>query len=316
MLHISLLFAHWRAFGEKFCTPENWEVELRNRGHEVQVYNLYNNGGEIDPRRKTRLHGNVEYWQLCNNIRAGMPCDMVYVLDYGIWQERTLNHEMFPNQVLVKEAGDEWQSHKFHRQTAHQFDIVLTPDKRCEKAYRIDGINAHWSTHFADTRWFFPRPEVPIQHWAVTSTGPRGNGLTEEIKAALGDEFYNDRYFYGHDHGIHLSKGRMVWHKSQWGEICRRIFEGAASKRMVITDRLDPSTGLQDLFQEDQDIVYYNDAQDCINKIRYYASHDEERERIALNGYNKVLKEHTVKNRVDQLLELCCEVKPELREKL
>lgn len=203
-----------------------------------------------------------------------------------------------------------------HAQTAHQYDLGVGPDWQSIELFRQHGINAHWQPHFADERIFYPRPEIQPIYSCITTCGPRGNGLTEQIQKALGDEFNNDRYFYGEEHAKRLSLGRIVFQKSQFREITRRPIEAMALKRMVITDRLPKETRMEELFQDQVDLVYYDSADDAIDKIRYYASHDEERERIALNGYNKVLQNHTVKNRVDQLLELCCEVKPELREKL
>ena len=60
---------------------------------------------------------------------------------------------------------------------------------------------------------------------------------------------------------------------------------------------------LDELFEDGEDIVYYNDMVDCINKMNKYSSNDKERERIALNGYRKVLENHTQKQRVDFIIE-------------
>ncbi len=43
-----------------------------------------------------------------------------------------------------------------------------------------------------------------------------------------------------------------------------------------------------DYFVPDEDFVYYNDLDDLGEKIRYYLSHDEERQRIAANGRKKI----------------------------
>lgn len=51
-------------------------------------------------------------------------------------------------------------------------------------------------------------------------------------------------------------------------------------------------------FEPDVDFVYYTDYEDLLVKVDYYLSHDEERERIARNGYEKVKKYHTYEQRV------------------
>jgi spore maturation protein CgeB len=70
---------------------------------------------------------------------------------------------------------------------------------------------------------------------------------------------------------------------------------------MVLTDRLDPETRMEELFEDGQDIVYYDSADDAIDKVNYYTEHPQERERIAANGKRKVLGQHTVAHRVDVL---------------
>jgi len=180
----------------------------------------------------------------------------------------------------------------------------LSPDRQCVERYNSFGANAVYWTHFADTAIFYPRPDVNVEFDCVTTCGSRGGGLTEEIKKALGDSFNNERYFYGEDHAVRLNMGKMVFQCSQFKEVTRRIFEGMACGKMVLTDRLPEETGLSEMFVDGEDIVYYDNAKDAIEKIRYYASHDEERERIALNGFNKVMAEHSQVQRCD-VIEAC-----------
>jgi spore maturation protein CgeB len=113
----------------------------------------------------------------------------------------------------------------------------------------------------------------------------------------------NKNGFEGIEHTAFLNKGLMVIQNSRWGEITRRIFEGMACGKLVITDKLVESKKLHKLFIDNLDIVYYDDMTDCINKINYYAEHTEERERIAKSGMNKVLENHTQIQIVNKLLE-------------
>ena len=94
----------------------------------------------------------------------------------------------------------------------------------------------------------------------------------------------------------------MVIQHSRWGEVTRRIFEGMACGKMVLCDRLDKSKKLDELFEDGKDIVYYDDIIDCIYKMNNYSGNDAERERIAANGYNKVMENHTQKQRVEFII--------------
>ena len=75
-----------------------------------------------------------------------------------------------------------------------------------------------------------------------------------------------------------------------------------ACKKLVLCDRLAKSKRLHELFQEGEEIVFYDDIVDCVNKMNYYVENPEERERIANNGYEVVTEYHTQKQRVDFII--------------
>jgi spore maturation protein CgeB len=77
-----------------------------------------------------------------------------------------------------------------------------------------------------------------------------------------------------------------------------------ACRKLVITDRLPEETNINQLFVENEDIVYYDSADEAIDKIKYYLENESEREKIANSGYAKVMKDHTAKARVDALLKV------------
>jgi spore maturation protein CgeB len=77
-----------------------------------------------------------------------------------------------------------------------------------------------------------------------------------------------------------------------------------ACGKMIITDRLPDHSHIDDLFIENEDIIYYDNIADCISKINYYLCKEGSghRERIAANGYAKVLQDHTQVQRVESIL--------------
>ena len=292
-MKIAMLYASWEKFGEKWSTPIGIKNELISRGHTVNHYNLYHDDGILfknNTRHYSNQGINLLYHEYQNNIFVP---DAIIVMDYGPWDAIQFDKKYFPGIKLIKEAGDEPQAHAQHWSAASRVDHILSPDIRCTNRYNAAGYNAIFWTHFADTRIFYPKQDINEIFDCVTTCGPRGNGLTDKIKKALDYQFNNERYFYGEDHANRLNMGKIVFQCSQHKEITRRIFEGMACGKMVITDRLPKETGIEDLFIDGQDIVYYDDADDAIDKIKYYASNDEERKKIALNGFNKVMQNHT-----------------------
>lgn len=65
-------------------------------------------------------------------------------------------------------------------------------------------------------------------------------------------------------------------------------------------------------FIPNEDFVYYTDMDDLSAKVMYYLEHEEERKRIAENGYQKVKKYHTYDRRVETILS--CVMKEKERE--
>ena len=72
-------------------------------------------------------------------------------------------------------------------------------------------------------------------------------------------------------------------------QIKGRHFEIPQSKSLQLTT---PADDLESYFIKDKEIVIANSIEELIEKARFYIEHDEERERIATAGYERMIKEH------------------------
>ncbi len=68
----------------------------------------------------------------------------------------------------------------------------------------------------------------------------------------------------------------------------------------------DETVYLKEHFTDGEDIVFFRrtELNELPKKIKYLLEHDEERERIAEMGYKKAMREHTWRQRAEQLLEI------------
>ena len=98
-----------------------------------------------------------------------------------------------------------------------------------------------------------------------------------------------------------FSRARLVFNRSLNGDLNMRVFEALASGSMLLTDRLAPSAGLEELLVDRRHLVLYDDA-DLEDLARYYLDHEAEREAIAAAGYQEAICHHTYGHRVDALL--------------
>lgn len=306
-MKIALFYASWEKFGEPWSTPLGVKWEFESRGFDVRHYNLYHADGDFLPRKTVRSYSGDCFNQFNFDFKQGYKPDAVIVMDYGPYDYVGMDKRFFPGVPFILEAGDTPQSCRMHTLKAHKFDAVVTPDFLSVEVFNRMGVQAHWMTHWADHRIFNKDYDVEPQFDCVSTCGGRRD--TAEIQRELGERFNNERYFFGAEHAKRLLMGKMVFQCSQFREITRRIFEGMAVGRMVITDRLPPETHIDDLFTEGEDIVYYNDAKDAIEKINFYTNNPWERSRIAANGYSKVVNNHTVRHRVDQFVDIITKLK-------
>ncbi len=62
--------------------------------------------------------------------------------------------------------------------------------------------------------------------------------------------------------------------------------------------------GLEDYYRDGKEIVVFKDTRDLIKKITYYLKHENQREQIALAGYNRTTKEHTYEKRFNDIFKI------------
>ena len=270
---------------EVWSTPMAIINEFKERGWETEIVPI-----------PTGDDSQLQLW-----IQQDTSTDVVLFMDWGRFDSKWLDKSLKPNAFWIQESGDDPQNFERNYPKASRFDYTITPDKQSAIEYRNRGINTEWINHFADTKVQFPMNLEP-KYVAVTTRGignsPFLDHLTNWAEGAVG----NRNGLGPKEHTEFLNTGLMVIQNSRWGEITRRLFEGMACGKMVLTDKLDVSRGLEELFVDGEDIVLYNDMFDCIEKMNYYNENEEERERIAHNGMIKVLHSYTQIQVVDKLI--------------
>lgn len=285
---ITFIYAHE---GEEWSTPMALANEFKSRDWEVEFVSIGSN-------RTGQYHDrNLQEW-----LNSSPKTDIVLFMDWGRFDSDCLDKEEFPPAFWIQESGDDPQNWERNSPKSSKFDLTITPDHDSYLRYKELGRNVEWIPHFADTRVQFPINTEP-KYVGVTSRGRGGSQfldyLTEWADGAIGNKNGMDYK----EHTEFLNSGLMVIQNSRWGEITRRIFEGMACKKLVITDRLNDSKRLHELFEEGKEIIFYDDLEDCVNKINYYHDNQQERNQIAEHGYKKVLDNYTQIQVVNKLLE-------------
>ena len=78
-----------------------------------------------------------------------------------------------------------------------------------------------------------------------------------------------------------------------------RLYESTGMGAMLITDK---KKNLKDLFVPNKEVVEYVSDEDLVKKVKYYTSHDKERQKIALSGQKRTIRVHSYQKRMQELI--------------
>lgn len=78
-----------------------------------------------------------------------------------------------------------------------------------------------------------------------------------------------------------------------------RTFEVAACRAFQLVDARED---LHDMFRVGEEIIDYKSMEELKDKILYYLEHEDERMQVAVRGYARVLRSHTMEHRMRELL--------------
>jgi spore maturation protein CgeB len=287
MNKIAFIFAYRET--DKWSTPLSIVNEFKSQNWDTKIYSLFDSNDNY-------IDNNIY------NLLETQP-DIIIHMDWGRHLSPILSKLKNTGAFCVMEAGDDPQNFEKNLIKAPWFDLILSPDIRAVNKYKELGYKAEWWTHFADTKIHYPIFNIEEKYIAVSSRGIGSSEILDTLARYYEGDIINQNGWEGVKHTEFLNSGRIILQHSRWGEITRRIFEGMACGKLVITDRLSKETLLEDLFIDKEDIILYNDLLDCANKISYYNENKIERERIAKNGFNKVLQYHTQQQRVNLIIE-------------
>lgn len=77
-----------------------------------------------------------------------------------------------------------------------------------------------------------------------------------------------------------------------------RLFEATGMGACLFTDWKE---NLTELFEPGKEVVTYRSVEECLDLIRFYGVHSEEREKVAMAGQSRCLAEHTYERRMSDL---------------
>lgn len=112
---------------------------------------------------------------------------------------------------------------------------------------------------------------------------------------------------FGRELTLLYNRSQIVLNVSAWDNdesacLNLRILDVPACGAMLLTDH---APGIEDYLQPDREVVVAHSPEEMRDKARYYLTHDAERERIALAGWEKVQKMETYAQKMRRMISRC-----------
>ncbi|MBD3176430.1 MAG: glycosyltransferase, partial [Armatimonadia bacterium] len=192
------------------------------------------------------------------------------------------------------------------REKARGFDYLFTAQRDGAEKLRADGIVPAWWLPLAcnpDLHRPMPVAEKDLDVAFV------GNPASPERVWYL--DLLRERYarhYIGNAYGDEMaevySRARIVFNISVRNDINMRVFEALGCGSLLITNDL-AENGQDELFTPGKHLVTFTSDEELLQRIDYYLEHDDERERIAAAGHERVMAEHTYEAKMRHIVDTC-----------
>ena len=240
------------------------------------------------------------YWTRdSETIRADY--DLYLRIDHGDYKYDLPQH-LRPQVFLTIDTHLKKPFKKIVKQAKH-YDFVMCVHKDSIKALRWRGISAEWLPVACD-----PEVHKNLNIPKIYDIGFIGTEGRRSLRGILLKEL-GRRYpksFLGIAPFTEMSRiysaSKIGFNYSIRNDINMRMFEVMSCGALLITNRIKRS-GFEELFEDSKHLITYKNRRELFRLIDYYLTHDRQREEIAGNGHQLVLRYHTYEIRMTKMLD-------------
>ena len=301
----------------------NFYLSLKQMGYEVELFDY---AAEIGMFGKEAMNK-----KLLARVREWQPTVAVFSLYTDQFYPETIQALRNHTKTFCFFHDDTWRV-DYTRDWARHFDFFSTPDLYGEKKYREIGLSNAIYFPFGCNEQVFRNLAVQ-KKYDVSFVGgwhPYRQWLIERIRKAginvkvVGYRWPNGevdqegmvRLFNESRINLNLSNsaswdGRYltsspralinrVRSKKNIEQMKARFFEVNGCRAFLLSYFVE---GLGSCYSIDKEIAVYADADDLVEKVKFYLEHEELREEIVEAGYRRTLKDHTFAQRFQSVFQ-------------
>ncbi len=312
-----------------------YEYSIKENGESLNKKAFYNNfvnlGYTVMPVWYDEQYENLQY-EIVDKANTFQPDMVFFILQRDQIKKETLQTLKNNGFFLVNWFGDDqWRFDDFSSQYANYFSACITTDKFSVEKYKAIGqqniIRSQWASLASNINHkninykydiSFIGGANSFRRWFIKELAKRNiyvhcfgfgwdNGRVSyeemeeifarsEISLNISNSVQFDmRYLLANPRNI-VATIRAKKNRSQTKA---RIFEIPAQGGFELTEYV-PS--LEDYFDIGKEIACYKDIDEAELLIKYYLSHEEEREEIKQAGVKKAREKHTFKHRIMEFM--------------
>ena len=236
--------------------------------------------------------------------------DILFYFNFHDWIEHSVWREIsgeLPTRTIIWLSDDHWR-YEETQPIWELFNLVVTTDrkgyeKRMEKGFSNVLLSQWGCNHFLYRKLNLPKI------YDVSFVG-RCYGERQNFVDTLKRNGINIATFgQGWGNGSRVSQADLIriYNQSKISlnisfaskedkiQIKGRDFEAPGCGSLLLTRE---TKEIADYFVPGEEIITYQDVNDAAEKIKYYLANEDEREKIAKSGYERVMREHTIEKRL------------------
>lgn len=295
----------------------NFYQSLKQMGHEVELFDYM---GEMQALGKEGMNQ-----KLLARVQEWRPTVTLFSLYTDQFEPSVVEKLREHTKTLCFFHDDTWRV-EYSRYWARQFDFFTTPDIYGEMKYREIGLPNAIHFPFGCNEQIFRKMDVqkkydvsfvggwhPYREWLIKLL--EKNGVNVEV---VGHRWPNGeidqdgmvRLFNESRINLNLSNSaswdarylissprafiNRLRSRKNIEQMKARIFEVNGCGAFQLSYYVE---GLAACYEIDQEVGVYADADDLVEKVKFYLAHDALRESIAAAAYKRTLEEHTFARR-------------------
>jgi 2-polyprenyl-3-methyl-5-hydroxy-6-metoxy-1,4-benzoquinol methylase len=184
---------------------------------------------------------------------------------------------------------------------SHHFDFLFAAQRDGAEQLRDGGISTTWLPLACDPE--VHKKQDVVKTFDVCFVGNIFPGERADLVGLLRSRFRNT--FVGRCYFDEMARtysaSRVVFNRSIRNDVNMRVFEAVACGSLLLTNDL-RDNGQEELFRDGVHLATYRDADELVDKVRFYLDREAVRERIAAAGRAEALARHTYRHRMESLL--------------